>query len=179
MPISIDNQPQVRTGNSSASLRYVTPGLFAALGIPLRPGRDVSDTDTGDRQFSAVVSESFVRRFWPGGKPLGRHFQVAFHDRTVVGVNKFIDETEDHKVEVHPIDPTTEPRKIERLKEIKRTRDNDAVERALAALVEVAKDPDANLMPATIDAVRTQASMGEIVYRLEALFGRYTETPVF
>ena len=34
-------------------------------------------------------------------------------------------------------------------------------------------------MPATIDAVRAQASMGEIVYRLEALFGRYSETPVF
>jgi len=85
-PIAIDNQPHVRTGSTSASLRFVTPGLFAALGIPLLQGRDVRDTDAADRQFVAVVSRSFVRRFWPDGNPLGRHFQVAFHDRTVVGV---------------------------------------------------------------------------------------------
>ena len=103
----------------------------------------------------------------------------ASGDRAVVGVNKFVDETEDHKVEVHPGDPTTEGRKIARLTEIKRERDNARVEETLQALVEVAKDPDANLMPATIDAVRAQASMGEIVYRLEGLFGRYSETPVF
>jgi methylmalonyl-CoA mutase N-terminal domain/subunit len=103
----------------------------------------------------------------------------ASGDRAVVGVNKFVDETEDHKVEVHPGDPTTEGRKIARLTEIKRERDNARVEETLQALVEVAKDPGANLMPATIDAVRAQASMGEIVYRLEGLFGRYSETPVF
>ena len=103
----------------------------------------------------------------------------ASGDRAVVGVNKFVDETEDHKVEVHAADPTTEARKIARLTEIKRERDNERVEETLRALVEVAKDPEANLMPATIDAVRAQASMGEIVYRLEELFGRYTETPVF
>jgi 2-hydroxyisobutanoyl-CoA mutase large subunit len=103
----------------------------------------------------------------------------ASGDRAVVGVNKFVDETEDHKVEVHAADPTTEARKIARLTEIKRERDNERVEETLRALEEVAKDPDANLMPATIDAVRAQASMGEIVYRLEGLFGRYSETPVF
>jgi methylmalonyl-CoA mutase cobalamin-binding domain/chain len=103
----------------------------------------------------------------------------ASGDRAVVGVNKFIDETEDHKVEVHAGDPTTEARKINRLKEIKRDRDNARVDEALKALLEVAKDPDANLMPATIDAVRAHASMGEIVYCLEDLFGRYSETPVF
>ena len=34
-------------------------------------------------------------------------------------------------------------------------------------------------MPATIAAVKANASMGEIVDSLEAVFGRYTETPVF
>jgi methylmalonyl-CoA mutase cobalamin-binding domain/chain len=100
-------------------------------------------------------------------------------DRVVVGVNKYVDEGEDQEIEVHKIDPTSERRKIERLQEIKRTRDNDAVQRSLAKLVEVAKDHDANLMPATIEAVKASASMGEIVDALEPLFGRYTETPVF
>ena len=53
----------------------------------------------------------------------------ASGDRAVVGVNKFVDETEDHKVEVHAADPTTEARKIARLTEIKRERDNERVER--------------------------------------------------
>jgi methylmalonyl-CoA mutase cobalamin-binding domain/chain len=100
-------------------------------------------------------------------------------ERPVVGVNKYVDQGEDQEIEVHKIDPTSERRKIERLREIKRTRDNERVGARLDALVTVAKDPDANLMPATIAAVKAHASMGEIVNALEGLFGRYSETPVF
>jgi putative ABC transport system permease protein len=49
-------------------------------------GRDVSDADTGTAPAAAVVSDSFARLYWPGRNPIGRHFQVAFRDRTVVGV---------------------------------------------------------------------------------------------
>src|SRR5262249_30597182 len=100
-------------------------------------------------------------------------------ERTVVGVNKYVDEEEDQKIEVHTIDPTSERRKVERLREIKRTRDNAAVQAALENLLRAAKDPDANIMPATIEAVRVCASMGEIVDTLVGEFGRYVETPVF
>ncbi len=85
-PVSLSGEPEDRAADHSASLRYVTPGFFAALGVPLHQGRDVDDSDTVDRPFAAVVSASFVRRFWPEGDPLGRHFQFAFHDRTVVGI---------------------------------------------------------------------------------------------
>ena len=67
-------------------LRYVTPGYFAVLGIPLHLGRDVSESDTREAPFTAVVSESFARRYWPGESPLGRHFEFALSDRTIVGV---------------------------------------------------------------------------------------------
>ena len=100
-------------------------------------------------------------------------------ERVVVGVNKHVDDGADQDIEVHKIDATSERRKIERLQEIKRGRDNDAVRAALQQLVCVAKEPDQNLMPATITAVKAHASMGEIVDALEPLFGRYTETPVF
>jgi methylmalonyl-CoA mutase N-terminal domain/subunit len=103
----------------------------------------------------------------------------AAGERTVVGVNRFVDEQEDTKVEVHQLDPDSERRKVERLGEVKRSRDGERVRETLEALVAAARDPDANLMPATIDAVRAHASMGEIVGALEAEFGRYTETPVF
>jgi methylmalonyl-CoA mutase N-terminal domain/subunit len=99
--------------------------------------------------------------------------------RVVVGVNKYEDDGDDQPIEVHKIDPTSERRKIERLRELKRTRDNNAVRSALDQLLQVARDPDANLMPPTIAAVKVHASMGEIVETLETEFGRYTESPVF
>jgi predicted permease len=85
-PVSLEGQPLEREGSRVASLRFVTPGFFATLGIPLRRGRDVSEADTADRPSVAVVSESFVHRYWPDQEPLGRHFQFAFRERTVVGV---------------------------------------------------------------------------------------------
>jgi methylmalonyl-CoA mutase cobalamin-binding domain/chain len=100
-------------------------------------------------------------------------------ERTVVGVNRYIDEQEDQRIAVHKIDPTSERRKIERLTEVKRTRDNRAVEAALENLLRTAEDPDANIMPATIEAVRVSASVGEIVDTLVRPFGRYTESPIF
>jgi predicted permease len=68
------------------SLRFVTPGIFDALGIPIRGGREALPSDTGQAPFVAVVSESFGQRHWPGQDPLGRRFRLANEDRTVVGV---------------------------------------------------------------------------------------------
>ncbi len=72
--------------STTASLRFVTPGFFDTLAIPLVRGRDVREADTASSPFVAVVSESFVRRYWPDQDPLGRQFKVAMFDRTVVGV---------------------------------------------------------------------------------------------
>ena len=87
-PITVDGKPleMRRFGSHQASLRFVTPGFFATLGIPLRRGRDVRESDSMDAPFVAVVGESFVHRYWPDQDPLGRHFKMAFHDRMVVGV---------------------------------------------------------------------------------------------
>ena len=85
-PVSVASQPRDPAESGTASMRFLTPGFFAALGIPLRLGRDVSESDSINQPLVAVVSESFVRRYWPGENPLGRHFQFAIHDRTVIGV---------------------------------------------------------------------------------------------
>ena len=58
-------------------MRYVTPGYFATLGIPIRRGRDVAETDTAAGLQVAVVSESFVGRYWPGQNPIGRRFHFG------------------------------------------------------------------------------------------------------
>ncbi len=85
-PVVVNGRSQNRAEGTSASLRYVTPGFFGTLGIPIKSGRDVSEADNIDHPFVAVVSESFVRRYWPDQEPIGRHFEFALHDREVVGV---------------------------------------------------------------------------------------------
>ena len=85
-PVLINGRSQNRSEGNSASLRFVTPGFFATLGIAIKSGRDVSESDTIDRTHVAVVSESFVRRYWPNEQPIGRHFAFGLHDRQVIGV---------------------------------------------------------------------------------------------
>ncbi|MGH9722120.1 MAG: ABC transporter permease [Bryobacteraceae bacterium] len=85
-PVNIGGQTQNRAEGHTASLRMVTPGFFATMGIPLRAGRDVSESDTRESLSVAVVSESFVRRYWPRENPLGRRFGFGLSERTIVGV---------------------------------------------------------------------------------------------
>ncbi|HWI17247.1 MAG TPA: ABC transporter permease, partial [Vicinamibacterales bacterium] len=79
-------QPLHPTQSFSASIRYVTPRFFETLSTPLLKGRDVSNTDTLNAPFVAVVSESFAERHFPGQDPIGRQFAIAFSSRTIVGV---------------------------------------------------------------------------------------------
>lgn len=103
----------------------------------------------------------------------------ASGEYTVVGVNKYVDAEEDQPVEVHKLDPESEARQIEHLRHVKQTRDAQAVETILEDLKRAAQDPNANLVPFTIEAVKRHASMGEIVNALKEIFGSYRETPVF
>jgi len=84
--VQIAGRAEGSYGEQTVSVRFVTPGFFATLGIPMRGGRDVADSDTMDTDGVAVVSESFARRYWPGEDPLGRRFNVTLADRTVIGV---------------------------------------------------------------------------------------------
>jgi predicted permease len=85
-PVSLTGDAVSREGDTAASLRYVTPGYFAAMGIPLTQGRDTSDTDTLDRQMVALVSASFVERFLGGRDPIGQSFSFVLNRRTIIGV---------------------------------------------------------------------------------------------
>jgi methylmalonyl-CoA mutase cobalamin-binding domain/chain len=100
-------------------------------------------------------------------------------DKTVIGVNAYVDKDENFDVELHPHDPTTEERQIKRLQRVRKERDNAKVDALLDQLVQVAKDGSANIMPITIDLVRAGASMGDIIERLKKLWGTYRENPVF
>jgi putative ABC transport system permease protein len=88
--VSVKGDPDaannVRGVNNVASIRFVTPGFFDAMAIPVKRGRDIAASDTRESQFVAVVSESFVRRYWPNDNPIGQRFTFAFAEREVVGV---------------------------------------------------------------------------------------------
>jgi predicted permease len=85
-PVIVPGHPEETAGFHLASLRFVTPGFFETMGIPLRAGRSLSESDTAGSPLVAVVSESFVRKYWPGQDPLGRAFKFALSDRIVAGV---------------------------------------------------------------------------------------------
>ncbi len=103
----------------------------------------------------------------------------ASGQRPVIGVNRYVDHGEDQQIQTHKLDPESETRQLARLAEVRRRRNPQRADAALDKLVAVARDPDANLMPATIEAVRARLSMGEITGALRDVFGSYTETAVF
>ena len=101
-------------------------------------------------------------------------------EKPVIGVNRYVDADETAAaIEVYKIDPNTERRQIENLRRVKATRDASRVAQCLTNLQQTARDESANLMPATIEAVKAKASMGEIVSALREIWGGYTEAPVF
>ena len=73
-----------------SAYRYsVTPDYFRVMGVPLRRGRLLEDTDRRGAQPVVVISESLARRRFPGVDPLGHRLHVGPTDRpwfTVVGI---------------------------------------------------------------------------------------------
>jgi predicted permease len=68
------------------SHRWVTSQYFRTMGIPFHRGRDVEESDTGNRAWVAVVSASFAEHYWPGQDAIGRTFGHQGSTRTVIGI---------------------------------------------------------------------------------------------
>ena len=88
-------------------------------------------------------------------------------------VNKYRLDHED-PIETLEIDNTAvRNAQIERLHKLRAERDNEAVQAALDRLTECARTGEGNLLDLSIDAARKRASLGEISYALEKVYGRY------
>jgi putative ABC transport system permease protein len=86
-PVLMGSGTQVqRDAANSASMRFVSPGYFATMRVQLMAGRDIAESDAADQPYVAVVSRSFVQRYWPGESAIGKHFEIAMHDREIIGV---------------------------------------------------------------------------------------------
>lgn len=91
----------------------------------------------------------------------------------IVGVNRFRLEKE-APLDILDIDNTAvRIAQIKRLEQMKKDRDNTAVEAALNAITKCAETGNGNLLELAVDAARKRASLGEISYAMEKVFGRY------
>ncbi|MDY7031965.1 MAG: methylmalonyl-CoA mutase family protein [Thermodesulfobacteriota bacterium] len=94
--------------------------------------------------------------------------------KVVVGVNKYqVEETSPQGL--LKVDPSVGEIQVEKLKNLKVTRDNVRVESALTELKKAAEG-DGNLMPPIIESVKTYATLGEICGVLRGVFGEYEGT---
>ncbi len=100
-------------------------------------------------------------------------------DKPMIGVNRYVLDEKDVKIEIHPYDESTAKRQIERTQSVRANRDEVKIQALLDKLVEVAKDENANMMPTTIELVKEGATMGDIVEKLKGIWGVYRETPVY
>ncbi|HYX40929.1 MAG TPA: methylmalonyl-CoA mutase family protein, partial [Pyrinomonadaceae bacterium] len=102
---------------------------------------------------------------------------VERNEQTIVGVNKYAMEDEPVKIDVLIIDEAVRGHQVERLQRTKAQRDNGAVANALEKLKQSARAGE-NTMPATIEAVRAYATLGEVCDALRDVYGLYEE-PAF
>tara|TARA_B100000676_G_scaffold296638_1_gene337259 strand:- start:315 stop:1193 length:879 start_codon:yes stop_codon:yes gene_type:complete len=94
-------------------------------------------------------------------------------EEVIVGVNKYLPDESSADVELLEIDNAkVREQQIERLQQIRATRDNNATQAALQALEDGARG-DGNLLALSIKAVRARATVGEVSDALERVFGRH------
>jgi methylmalonyl-CoA mutase N-terminal domain/subunit len=94
-----------------------------------------------------------------------------------VGVNDFMVENEP-PIDILLIDDSVAEQQIERLRQLRETRDNGRVRDVLNRLREAAVKNDSNMMPYILDCVRAYATLGEICDELRTVYGMYEE-PAF
>ena len=99
--------------------------------------------------------------------------EVEDRERILVGVNDYL-EAEETTVEPLRVTKEAFERQLARLKTIRKARNKAKWERALAALRRAAKG-DENTMPLIVDAVRAEATLGEICDTLRDVFGAWEE----
>ncbi|MDZ4797023.1 MAG: methylmalonyl-CoA mutase [Bryobacteraceae bacterium] len=102
-----------------------------------------------------------------------RQSRIDSGSEVIVGINKYQPETEE-KIDVLEVDnAAVRENQLRRLAEIRSTRDAAAVTSALTALTDAAQNGSGNLLELAVNAARLRATLGEISYALEKVFGRY------
>jgi len=100
---------------------------------------------------------------------------VERREKVIVGVNDFV-QSDEPPIEILYIDDSAADTQLEKLAKLKRSRDQDAVQRSLDGLRAAARTTE-NLMPRILEAVRAYATIGEMCDALRDVWGEYEEVP--
>ena len=102
-----------------------------------------------------------------------RQAKIDSGEQVIVGVNKYKSD-EKEKVDVLDIDnKAVREEQIKKLNQIKQARNSKEVNKALQNLKQAAKENKGNLLDLTIVAIKARATVGEVSYALEEVYGRY------
>ena len=134
----------------------------------------LDETDARGGMLAAVESQWVQRQIQEVA--FERQREIEDSDRVIVGVNEFrADEAsggDASTIELQEITEADQQRQLDSLAAVKGNRDDEAVEAALAAVREAAEGTD-NVMPPIVDAVKAEATVGEICDVLRDVFGEY------
>jgi len=84
---TVEGEPAVSPGNEpGAERRWVTPGYFATMGIPVRRGRVFTAMDSAEQPKVVVINETLARGFFRDRDPVGQRLKAGGAWRTIVGV---------------------------------------------------------------------------------------------
>ncbi len=107
--------------------------------------------------------------------------QAYIHEKKIqsgeipkIGVNRYVMEDEDAKIEFHPFDPKGAQEQKKKLEQLKAERNDRDVRDALAELAKVAETNE-NIMPSIIRAVKVYATLGEMTNVFREVFGEFKE----
>jgi methylmalonyl-CoA mutase N-terminal domain/subunit len=118
----------------------------------------------------AAIEKGFIQKEI-GASAYKFQREVEKGQRIIVGLNRF--QTQEEKMkDLLKVDPAVGAKQTARLVELRQTRDNAAVQQALAELKTAAASTD-NLMPPILKAVKALATLGEICDTLRGVFGEY------
>jgi methylmalonyl-CoA mutase N-terminal domain/subunit len=104
------------------------------------------------------------------------HQAIERKDKTIVGVNDFVEEDEP-PIEILYIDESAGEKQVAKLEKVKRTRDGGRVKIALERLQAAARSKE-NVMPPILEAVRSYATIGEMCDALREVWGEYEEVAI-
>ena len=82
--VGTENETRPESQLPNPNLRFISPGYFQTLHIPLRAGRDFQDADRN--RMTAIVSQSLARKLWPDRDAVGRKLMDNGKIHEVVGV---------------------------------------------------------------------------------------------
>jgi len=124
-----------------------------------------------------AVSTGFVQKLvarqaydWERGLKSGEYIKV--------GVNKYVDESDNPEVELHEYDPMTQERQVQSLKEVKAERSQADVAATLKQLEHAARAKE-NVMPALVACCKAYATVGEMAGVFREVFGEFREPSIF